>query len=491
MLRKLDTMENIPDNAVLITIDVSALYTNINRIDAIEAVKKALEKNNDKSIPSDFILKLLDLILKYNIFEFDQELYQQLIGFAMGTKCGPNVADIFMSFIDEEIVKRSEKYGQLLLYKRFLDDILMLIVPNESYSDLHNLLDDINTIHNSIKFTMSHTRKEDSDDHICKCDPSNSIPFLDTSLSIRNGRINSDLYRKPSDRNMYLLPSSCHPPHCSANIPYSLALRIVRICTDTSERDQRLIELKDMLVARNYKKSIINAAIEKALKVPRSVAIKKVIRTPDPDKVVFVITYHPSLPSISKIVQKHYRTMIQSDPLMKETFPSPPIIAYKRPPTIKDKLIHSKVPETRINRPRRQLNGMQKCRKCVNCPYVKECKVVKSVATKEAVTINAPVSCQSSNVVYCISCLKCRTQYIGKTDRTVGVRMSEHRGTINNKKIDKSVGEHFNSRGHNLADFSFSVLEKVFNQDPMYLTIREDQWIKKFNTKHKGLNKNG
>ena len=68
--------------------------------------------------------------------------------------------------------------------------------------------------------------------------------------------------------------------------------------------------------------------------------------------------------------------------------------------------------------------------------------------------------------------------------------MSEHRGTINNKKIDKSVGEHFNSRGHNLADFSFSVLEKVFNQDPMYLTIREDQWIKKFNTKHKGLNKN-
>ena len=92
---------------------------------------------------------------------------------------------------------------------------------------------------------------------------------------------------------------------------------------------------------------------------------------------------------------------------------------------------------------------------------------VKSVATKEAVTINAPVSCKTSNVVYCISCLKCRTQYIGKTDRTVGVRMSEHRGTINNQKIDKSVGEHFNSCGHNLADFSFSVLEKVFKRGPV------------------------
>ena len=103
-----------------------------------------------------------------------------------------------------------------------------------------------------------------------------------------------------------------------------------------------------------------------------TVAIKKVIRTPDPDQVVFV-TYHPSLPSISKIVQKHYRTMIQSDPSMKETFPSPPIIAYKRPPTIKDKLIYSKVPETRIHRPKRQLNGMKKCRKCVNCPCEISC----------------------------------------------------------------------------------------------------------------------
>ena len=183
--------------------------------------------------------------------------------------------------------------------------------------------------------------------------------------------------------------------------------------------------------------------------------------------------------------------MIASDPLMKETFPSPPIVAYKRPPTIKDKLIHSKVPETRINRPKRQLNGVKKCLKCVNCSYVRESKVFKAVATKDIVTINAPVSCQTSNVVYCISCLKCRTQYIGKTDHTVGVRMGEHRGTINNVKIDKSVAEHFNSRGHNISDFSFSVVEKVFNKDPMYLKIREDQWIIRFNTKHKGLIKNG
>ena len=35
-----------------------------------------------------------------------------------------------------------------------------------------------------------------------------------------------------------------------------------------SERDMRLEELKNMLLSRNYKKSIINAAIEKAKSIP-------------------------------------------------------------------------------------------------------------------------------------------------------------------------------------------------------------------------------
>lgn len=472
------------------TVDVSALYTNINKEDGVEAVRKVLETRSNKSIPSDFLLKLLDCVFRYNIFEFDGELYQQLVGCAMGTKCAPNVADIFMSFIDMEIKKRAEKYGQLLFYRRFLDDILMIF--SGSYANLHKFLADINTIHPSIKFTVTHTKSDDfddDDDNNCSCPKSDHIPYLDTSLSIRNGRINSDLYRKPTDRCQYLLPQSCHPPHCPDNIPFSLALRIVRICTDMSERDMRLQELKDMLLARNYKNNLINAAIDKALKIPRAEAIKKVIRKQDPDRVVFSIMYDPRLPSISHILNKHYRTMVTTDPKLKEIFPKPPMVAYRRPPTIKDKLIHSKLPEQRNRRSLRQLKGMKKCLKCVNCSYVKEGKIVKAFASKVAVSINAVVTCETSNVVYCISCKKCKIQYIGKTEREIKERISEHRGSINNDHIDKSVSLHFNSRGHKLSDFSFTVLEKVFNTCPEYLRKREEHWIQQFNTKYKGLNK--
>ena len=68
-------------------------------------------------------------------------------------------------------------------------------------------------------------------------------------------------------------------------------------------------------------------------------------------------------------------------------------------------------------------------------------------------------------------------------------RISEHRGTIVNEKVDKAVGEHFNSRGHQLSDFSYTVLEVVTNPDPEYLKEREALYIRKFDTKRNGLNK--
>ena len=62
---------------------------------------------------------------------------------------------------------------------------------------------------------------------------------------------------------------------------------------------------------------------------------------------VFVIYFDPRLPSIPVIVKRHWRTMIQ-DPRLAEIFPLPPLVAYKRPPNIKDKLIRAKVPQASL-----------------------------------------------------------------------------------------------------------------------------------------------
>ena len=125
--------------------------------------------------------------------------------------------------------------------------------------------------------TINHnTNKEENPEDRCECEIKYSIPFLDTLCSIKNGRIDTDLFKKPTDRNQYLLPSSCHPKQTTSAIPKSLGLRIVRVCSNTKNRDIRLEEMKSQLLDRGYSEKLLDSAIEKVKKIPRSVALKKI-----------------------------------------------------------------------------------------------------------------------------------------------------------------------------------------------------------------------
>ena len=194
-----------------------------------------------------------------------------------------------------------------------------------------------------------------------------------------------------TDRNQYLLTSSCHPSHVTDNIPFSLALRIVRICSLPEAREKRFGELKDLLLAREYKPHTINAAIEKARQISRTKAFEKVTREKTPKRPVFVITFDPRLPSISKIVNKHHRTMV-ADPHLSEAFPLPPLIAYKRQKKIGDRTIKSKMPKEPPLRPKMETPGMKPCNDCPICPFVKPGNLVTATATDYSTEINQKVS---------------------------------------------------------------------------------------------------
>ena len=81
--------------------------------EGLDAVGEALDEREDKSVSTEFLIRLLELVLKHNIFEFNNQLYQQLIGTAMGTKCATNYSNIFMAHrIDPEIIKMAIRYGK-------------------------------------------------------------------------------------------------------------------------------------------------------------------------------------------------------------------------------------------------------------------------------------------------------------------------------------------------------------------------------------------
>ena len=74
-----------------------------------------------------------------------------------------------------------------------------------------------------------------------------SVAFLDTTVSINNCKVSTDLYVKPTDTHQYLLSSSCHPYHTKRSIPYNLGLRLRRICSGDTTFRRRCDELSEQL----------------------------------------------------------------------------------------------------------------------------------------------------------------------------------------------------------------------------------------------------
>ena len=334
---------------------------------------------------------------------------------------------------------------------------------------------------------MSHTTPNINETQPCKCEKRESVPFLDTECRIKDNKISTNLYKKPTDKNQYLLTSSCHPAENVENIPYSLALRITRICSEVNEREQAYKELKEMLLHREYTPKLVDAAIARARDIPRHVTLREVSGQISNTRPVFVVRYDPRLPKIPNIVIKHWRAMKCQDNYLEEVFQEPPLVAYSRNKNIKDTLIRAKL--NKNTRQQRKSHGMKKCGKCKACSYILEGKTVKT--NKLNWRINREVNCESSNVIYLVECDKdkCKKKYIGETERCFRERIYEHIKYARNKNLSYATGEHFNLPGHSWQNMKFTVIKKVKENNVIYRQEREKFFIRKFNTFYNGLNK--
>ena len=115
---------------MLVTSDAIEAYHNIPQEDGINCLKEALDERVDQAMPTEFIVKLMDLVQRHNIFEFhDKQLWKQIIGVAMGIHPAPSFANIYLARrIDSLITKLALQYGKngsspLYIFKGFLDDM--------------------------------------------------------------------------------------------------------------------------------------------------------------------------------------------------------------------------------------------------------------------------------------------------------------------------------------------------------------------------------
>ena len=68
-------------------------------------------------------------------------------------------------------------------------------------------------------------------------------------------------------------------------------------------------------------------------------------------------------------------------------------------------------------------------------------------------------------------------------------RVADHWGYVSDKVTSQATSEHFILPGHSLADLRVSVIEQTARKNSEYRKEREHYHIRKFNTIHKGINK--
>ena len=79
--------------------DVVGLYPNIPHDEGLSALRKRLNERDKKDVSTDTLVELAELVLKNNIFNFNEKTLKQKRGTAIRTKFAPPCSILYIGRI--------------------------------------------------------------------------------------------------------------------------------------------------------------------------------------------------------------------------------------------------------------------------------------------------------------------------------------------------------------------------------------------------------
>jgi hypothetical protein len=454
-----------PPHTQLVTIDVVGLYSNIPHNELLTAIEFSLDNFTSRSEkcqspPSQIVLEIADHILKNNVFAFDQNIYRQTFGTAMGTPMAPSAANLFMGWLEQRLLSESPVPVSTDFWRRFIDDIFLLwLAPDEELQSFFNYL---NTAHPTIKFTMTSS--------------TDSVPFLDISISLKHGFLETDLYCKPTDAHAYLPSTSCHPRHVITNMPFGQFLRLKRLCSKDSVYKERCKELTTRLARRGHHRATIQKACDKASTISRTEALRyKTKQTTD--RVPIVVGHNPANPPLRQWFSELHSKTISTSSRAQKAIPHPPLLGERNTRNLKSFLMPTQLPKT----DEETAAGCFSCGKqrCVICKdHLVQATSFTSDTTGITYQHKQHLTCTTHNIIYLLFCNICKqAQYIGETEHALKTRFYTHRSHIKtNSGTCRLVKEHFNRPNHSLRNMRCMPIERVQSVRAVDRKRREDYW---------------
>ena len=358
-------------------------------------------------------------------------------------------------FETEVFGSNQELLKLVVLWKRYIDDVFMLFRGSEDQCQA--LVDWLNSIMPGvIKFKYQYSKEK--------------IEFLDLEVRIENGRLETNLYVKPSNMQLFLDYFSNHPQHCKEGIVFSQALRVIERCSRPEDLERNLDNLAQKLKDRNYPGTLIEEKFEKAKQIGRTEILKNRKKKTSDNRVRGIFTHNNSNPPLQKWIRLSRKALIKNDKA--KAIGNRIQIGWRQSKNLQRLTCGlkgvSKNPPS--NNP-----GCYKCGKCkVSCPILKEGTNFFSTNTEKTYRIRHHLTCDSDFVIYLATCQKCRGQYIGKSQTTFKKRHSNHKQEV--KREYGGLGKHYGGRGCGYENISIQIIDQVETGNVRALAEAEVYW---------------
>jgi hypothetical protein len=322
-------------------------------------------------------------------------------GLFIGNPLSSHLTEIFLGSIEME-VKNQQWFPRM--WHRYVDDTITIVKKGSSDSTLAHL----NSVHPAIKFT----KEEEAD---------NSISFLDTRLTRVEGKINIDIFRKPTDAPL-CIPNNSHHHFRHKHAAFESSLyRMWRLPLNDTSRDIELRYLREVAIINGYKPELVDSLSDKHRR-------KRELRN--------ITTLKP--------VPREKKTVVDINGRLTTRIA---VLPFYAPLTYKIE------------------KALRKCN--INVCYENRGKLKNILNNGKARRADEELS-----GIYVIRCKACDKVYVGQTKRRIEIRGKEHSSATKFRQVEKSsVARHCIEEGHVCDDIELIKKVDKFHQLDAYESL--------------------
>ena len=246
----------LPPNACVFTCNCKAMFLSIP-LEALDIIEDHLHSNNSEfEYDADAFIDGLKLLMENMLFQFGDLYYKQTSGTTMGEPPASDYTNIFFGI--HEMSFLPEFKDNLKAYRCFIHDIFGIWIPHPdpaiNNDRWNNFKSTVNSFH-GLEWVL--------------VEQSNSVNFIDLTISLDNGKITTKVYEKPMSLHQYIPPYSVHPPGMARGLVIGQTLYFHQLCSLKLDAHLQMKKLYKRLQALGHTRETLLPLFAKGLSKAR------------------------------------------------------------------------------------------------------------------------------------------------------------------------------------------------------------------------------